>query len=80
MTQAAMESPKITFDAQIPEDLLAMLRAAAKEDGRHIQAILEEALREYLDNRKKAAPRRHVLAALQASMAEHDELYKSLAK
>ena len=80
MTQTAMEKSKVKFATQISEDVLAMLRATAKQDGRQIQAVLDEALREYFDNRNRAKPRRHVLTALQVSMAEHDELYKALAK
>ena len=80
MAQAAMDSPKVKFATQLSEDVLAMLRATAKRDGRQIQAILDEALREYFDSRKGAAPREHVLLALQDSMAEHEELYKALAQ
>ena len=80
MAQAAMDSPKVKFATQLSEDVLAMLRATAKQDGRQIQAILDEALREYFDSRKGAAPRAHVLQALQDSMAEHEELYKALAQ
>ena len=57
-----------------------MLRATAKQDGRQIQAILDDALREYFESRKGAAPRRNVLQALKDSMAEHEELYKALAQ
>ena len=80
MTQTALETSKVKFATQISEDVLAMLRATAKKDGRQIQAVLDEALREYFENRNRTTPRRHVLTALQASMAEHDELYKALAK
>ncbi|MBR5997695.1 MAG: hypothetical protein IK027_01130 [Deltaproteobacteria bacterium] len=80
MTRAVMEKPKVKFATQLSEDVLAMLRTTAKQDGRQIQAILDDALREYFDNRKGAVPRRHVLQALQDSMAEHEELYKALAK
>ena len=80
MTQAVRETPKVKFATQLSEDVLAMLRATAKQDGRQIQAILDDALREYFENRKGAAPRRHVLQALQDSMAEHEELYKALAQ
>ncbi len=80
MTQRVLETPKVKFATQISEDVLEMLRATAKQDGRQIQAVLDEALREYFDNRKRSAPRRHVLSALQASMTEYDELYKALAK
>ncbi|MBP3730188.1 MAG: hypothetical protein J6I40_01805 [Mailhella sp.] len=80
MTQTSTETSKVKFATQISKDVLAMLRATAKRDGRHIQAVLDEALREYFDNRNRAMPRQHVLTALHASMAEHAELYKALAK
>ena len=80
MTQAARETPKVKFATQLSEDVLIMLRATAKQDGRQIQAILDDALREYFESRKGAAPRRNVLQALKDSMAEHEELYKALAQ
>lgn len=72
--------PKIKFATQIAPDILASLRGMAQDEGRQIQAILDEALREYFSNRQQSRPRRHVLDALQISMAEHHALYEVLSK
>ena len=44
----------------------------AHEEGRQIQSILDEALREYIENKRNTKPRTHVMAALFSSMTEHD--------
>jgi len=71
---------KVKFATQLAPDVLESLRRMSTDEGRHIQTLLDEALREYIDNKQADKPRRHVLAALQASMAEHDALYEALAK
>jgi len=71
---------KIKFATQLAPDVLETLRRMSAEEGRHMQAILDEALREYIENKQAGKPRRHVLSALQASMAEHDALYEALAR
>ena len=52
----------------------------AHEEGRQIQSILDEALREYIENKRNAKPRTHVMSALFSSMTEHDALYEALSK
>ena len=52
----------------------------AHEEGRQIQSILDEALREYIENKRNVKPRTHVMAALFSSMTEHDALYEALSK
>jgi hypothetical protein len=59
---------------------LAALRRIAEEQGRPFQAILDEALRDYIDNQEKYRPRRHVLASFAFSLEEFDSLYRDLAK
>jgi len=71
---------KVKFATQLAPDVLESLRRMSTHEGRHIQTLLDEALREYIDNKQAGKPRRHVLAALQASMAEYDALYEALAK
>lgn len=80
MTQAAASPSKVKFATQMSEDMLALLRDTAKQEGRQIQSILDEALREYFEARQKNKARRHVAAALQASMAEFDSLYDELSR
>ena len=80
MTQSVAASPKIKFATQMADDILALLRETAKQEGRQIQSILDEALREYFEGRQQNKARRHVVSALQASMAEFDLLYDELSK
>ena len=68
------------FSTQLDPALIAGLKAAARSDGRHLQAVLDEAVREYLDRRRTDAPRRHVMLALAQSLAEFDRVYRELSK
>ena len=81
MTQStAIKGQKVKFATQLSSDVLAELRQMAHEEGRQIQSILDEALREYIENKRNAKPRTHVMAALFSSMTEHDALYEALSK
>ena len=75
-----MAGGKQKFASQAPEELLYEIREIAREDGRQLQAIIEDALRAYVEQRRGAKPRAEVLAHLQASVAEHRELYRRLAE
>ena len=61
-------------------DLYECLKAIARQEGRPIGAVLEEAARAFIENRKKNIAQKSVLEALDKSMLEHDTLYKKLAK
>lgn len=75
-----MSQTKIKFATQLAPDVLETLRHMAAKEGRHIQALLDEALRAYIEEKQGVKPRRHVMSALQTSMAEHDSLYEALSK
>lgn len=68
------------FSSQAAPEVLASLRQIAEEEGRQFQAVLDEALREYIERKEKGQPRRHALAAFAQSMEEFDSLYRELAK
>ncbi|MFU8894822.1 MAG: hypothetical protein ACNA8J_00395 [Gammaproteobacteria bacterium] len=68
------------FSSQAAPEVLAALRRIAVAEGRQFQAVLDEALRDYIDRHQQARPRRHVLAAFAGSVEEFDELYRELAK
>ncbi len=72
--------PRRKFSSRAPPDLLASLRRLAQADRRPAQALLEDALREYVERREAGQPRRHVLLALSASLGEFDSLYRGLPK
>ena len=61
-------------------DLYECLKTIARQEGRPIRAVLEEAARAFIENRKEIVVQRNVLEALDNSMLEHDTLYKKLAK
>lgn len=68
------------FSSQAAPEVLAALRHIAEVEGRQFQAVLDEALREYIERKEKGQPRRHVMDAFGQSLGEFDELYRELAK
>jgi hypothetical protein len=68
------------FSSQAEPEILEGLQEIAAHEGRQFQAVLGDAMREYLTRKRQQAPRRNVLEAFQESLEERDELYRSLAK
>jgi hypothetical protein len=68
------------FSSQAAPDVLSALRQIAESDGRQFQAVLDEALRDYIERKAKGRPRRHVVDAFTQSVTEFDSLYRELAK
>lgn len=68
------------FASQAEPEVLDGLQEIAAREGRQLQAVLGDAMREYLARKRQQAPRRNVLEAFQKSLDERDELYRSLAK
>lgn len=68
------------FSSQAAPDVLAALRQIAESQGRQFQAVLDEALRDYIDRQQKERPRRQVIASFASSLEEFDSLYRELAK
>jgi hypothetical protein len=68
------------FSSQADPVVLEGLQDIATREGRQFQAVLGDAMREYLARRHQRAPRRDVLEAFKESLKERDELYRSLAK
>jgi len=75
-----MATTKKKFASQADEALLERLRKIAREEGRHFQAILEDAMRLYLENRDSQTPRASVMANFRASVERNRQLGKLLAK
>jgi len=78
--QTASESKKVKFATQADPEVLAALRQIAGQEGRQLQALVDEALRDYIEQKQGNAPRLRVIQALHASMKQHDALYRELAK
>ena len=74
-----MPQTREEFTTQIESTLLADLRVLAKAEGCQIQALIEEAVRTLLEERRQGKARPHVLDAYQKSHARFGPLYKKLA-
>ncbi|MBS0423215.1 MAG: hypothetical protein JSR71_02020 [Proteobacteria bacterium] len=68
------------FSSQAAPEVLTALRKIAESEGRPIQEILDEALREYIERKEKGQPRRQAMDAFAQSLNEFDQLYRELAK
>jgi hypothetical protein len=68
------------FSSQAEPDVLAAMQELAAKEGRQFQAVLGDAMREYVARKRQQTPRRNVLEAFQESLKERDELYRLLAK
>lgn len=70
---------RVKFVTQIDSALLDKVRALAKEEGRQIQEIAEEALEHLLEDRRQGKVRPQVMRAYRTSHARFGSLYKKLA-
>ncbi len=68
------------FATQVNAELLSQIRTLAKNEGRQIQTLVDEALSDLIEKHKKSRPRSHVMAAYQASHTRYADLYEKLAK
>lgn len=70
------------FATQVDVELLASVREFARAEGRQIQSVVEDALREHLASRRSGAPRgrSHVMDAYLESTHRYDGLYRKLAE
>ena len=68
------------FATQVDPDILAAVRTLAREEGRQIQALIDEALSDLVEKHRKARPRPHVMGAYHASHEKFGSLYKKLAE
>ena len=80
ITEHKPEYKKVKFATQADTEVLATLRKIAGDEGRQLQALVDEALREYIDQKLGNAPRRRVMEAMYDSMSQYDALYRELAK
>lgn len=68
------------FATQVNSDILTAVRSLSIAEGRQLQALVDEALTDLLEKRKKAKPRAHVMGAYLASHEKYGPLYKKLAE
>jgi hypothetical protein len=75
-----MAEPREKFATQVDPAILASVRSLAQQEGRQLQALIEEALADLIEKRKQARPRSHVMAAYQGSHEKYSALYEKLAR
>ena len=68
------------FATQVDPEILASVRKIAAQEGRQLQALVDEALGDLIEKRKHGSPRPQVMAAYLASHEKYGALYKKLAK
>lgn len=68
------------FATQADPLVLGEVRTIAAREGKQLQAVIDEALRDFIEKRKRGRPRPEVLTALGESLAEYAALYRELAK
>jgi hypothetical protein len=76
----AMTNTREKFATQVNSEILTALRAISVAEGRQLQSLVEEALADLLEKRKKDTPRGHVMGAYLASHEKYASLYKKLAE
>ncbi len=68
------------FATQVDPELIEAVRGIAREEGRQVQALIDEALADLVEKRRLGKPRKHVMAAYLASIQRYGKLYKKLAE
>jgi len=68
------------FATQVDTTILRAVRSLAQDEGRQIQALVDEALADLVEKHRKARPRPHVMAAYLGSHEKFGSLYKKLAE
>jgi hypothetical protein len=76
MTATVNES----FPANTSPEILAALRDIADAEGKPLQCVVDEALRQSVECKGHGRARPPVLAAFEDSLEEFDTLYRELAK
>jgi hypothetical protein len=75
-----MAQTREKFATQVDSEILSAVRSLSVAEGRQIQALVDEALADLLEKRKKTQPRAHVMGVYLASHEKYGPLYKKLAE
>lgn len=75
-----MHPTREKFATQVNSETLAEVRKLAQEEGRQLQALVDEALADLIEKHRNARPRPHVMGAYLASHEKYGPLYKKLAE
>ncbi len=77
---AVQAGQRAEFSSQAKPELLASMREIARSDGRHFQAVLEDAMASYIERRARHRIRPDVMAHYRASLERNRLLYRLLAR
>lgn len=75
-----MSTSNVKFATQVDQKLLGSVKELAKQEGRQIQALVNEAFADLLDKRKNMNARSHVMSAYMKSHESYAPVYEKLAK
>jgi len=75
-----MAKAREKFATQVNSKILRAVRTIAEKEGRQLQALVDEALADLIEKRKKAKPRAQVMDAYLSSLEQYSPLYKKLAQ
>ena len=75
-----MGTQRVTFSSQASPEALAAMREIARSEGRQFEAVLQEAMEEYIANRNRQTPRPDVMAHFRASVERNRRLMELLAE
>ena len=70
----------VKYSSQAAPELLSAMREIARSEGRQFQAVMEEAMEEYIANRNRETPRPEVMAHFRASVERNHRLMELLAE
>ena len=68
------------FATQVNSEILSAVRDLAAHEGRQLQSLVDEALADLIEKRRKVTPRAHVMGAYLSSHEKYASLYKKLAE
>ena len=75
-----MVASREKFSSQASPELLVGMREMARKEGRCLQAVLEDAMRQYLEIKAQQSPNSEFMSHYQASVAKNRRLYELLAQ
>ena len=75
-----MPTAREKFSSRAAPELLSAVREIARKEGRHFQVVLEDALREYVENHAQQGSRASVMAHFEASVDRNRRLGERLAE
>ena len=75
-----MATKREEFSTQAAPELLSKMREIARSEGRHFHAVLEDAMRSYIENRESPNIRPEVMAHFKASVKRNRRLLELLAE